>query len=471
MKRACFRGGSALAAGFALVLAPAGHASEGHPADGPAAPTSAAVSDPVSALAAGLAEARALVRAGRFAEALRLLRPLARGSTVGAGVLFNIGLAATGASQRPGLSAAARTALLDEAIAAFRRMLIDRPGLVRVRLELARAFFLKRDDRLAQRHFERVLAGSPPTAMATNIRRFLAEIRTRRRWTFRVGAALAPDSNIGAESGERIIYIFGLPFRRDRRRLTSSGVGLALWAGGEYQHPLGERLRLRAGADILRHEHAGAKYDRTTLSAHAGPRWLIDADTEASLLPDARLHWLGNAVDHRDLGVRAELVRRLGRRVTANAQASWHLRRYRERTSLDGPIVDVSLGAAWAATPTVRLDGAVGWGRERPRDEQWRLTRRRIRAQISVALPWGFTAGAGGALHWTDYRGGWFPYTTDGSARRDRTWFARLSVYNRSVTLAGFSPQLSVVREVRRTNAQLFDYRRTAGELRFVRLF
>ena len=36
-----------------------------------------------------------------------------------------------------------------------------RPGLVRVRLELARAFFLKGEDSLARSHFERVLAGKP----------------------------------------------------------------------------------------------------------------------------------------------------------------------------------------------------------------------------------------------------------------------------------------------------------------------
>ena len=47
---------------------------------------------------------------------------------------------------------------------------------------LARAFFLKGDDALARRHFERVLAGDPPPAMAANIRRFLRAIRDRRKW-------------------------------------------------------------------------------------------------------------------------------------------------------------------------------------------------------------------------------------------------------------------------------------------------
>ena len=55
---------------------------------------------------------------------------------------------------------------LDEAIAAFRAILVDSPELVRVRLELARAFFLKGEDTLARRHFEQVLAGRLPPPVA-----------------------------------------------------------------------------------------------------------------------------------------------------------------------------------------------------------------------------------------------------------------------------------------------------------------
>ena len=47
----------------------------------------------------------------------------------------------------------------------------------------------------------------------------------------------------------------------------------------------------------------------------------------------------------------------------------------------------------------------------------------------------------------------------------------RLFAHNRALTLKGFSPQISVTREQRTTNAQLHDYQRTSGELRFVRLF
>ena len=99
-----------------------------------------------------------------------------------------------------------REELLDKAIAAFRTILVKRPELVRVRLELARAFFLKEEDRLARRHFELVLAGKPPAGVALNVNRFLSVMRARKRWSLRLGAAVAPDTNIGAGSDERIVY-------------------------------------------------------------------------------------------------------------------------------------------------------------------------------------------------------------------------------------------------------------------------
>ena len=59
------------------------------------------------------------------------------------------------------------------ASASFRTILIDQPELVRVRLELARAFFLKGRGRAgAREHFERVLAGDVPDAVvAANVQR------------------------------------------------------------------------------------------------------------------------------------------------------------------------------------------------------------------------------------------------------------------------------------------------------------
>ena len=387
------------------------------------------------------AEARALIECGRFAEALVILGPLMRGAAFEPNLYFLFGLAATGASHQPGLEEEDREALLDGAIAAFREMLIDRPGLVRVHLELGRAFFLKGEDDLARRHFEWVLAGNPPQPVAANVGSFLAAIQARRRWSFNMGASIAPDTNIGAGSDERTIYVFGLPFLRDAEDLTTSGVGLAVWGGAEYQYPLDERVRLRAGANLSRREYGGSDFDQAYLSTHLGPRWLADESTEASLLATVSQRWQGTVKDHHSLGGRLEVGHRVSPRVTVNGRLSWEDRHYRTDTHLDGTAMDVSLGGAYVITPTVRANLSLGYGRERPELVRLRHEGARVGAGVSVILPLGFTVGGGGEHRWTDYEPGWAPFVEDGGARKDRTWSARASVHNRGITLYGFSPR------------------------------
>ena len=420
--------------------------------------------------------ARALIEAGSHGPALALLRPLAAKAAERpdrADILFLTGLAATRAAERPGRADGVRAALLDEAVAALRAILVERPGLVRVRLELARAFFLKGEDTLAREHFERVLAGNPAAAMQANIRGFLDAMQARRRWSMSLGAALTSDSNLNAASAGDTVHIFGLPFRRAPEAGPKPGLGVAVWGGAEYRHPLGERLRLRLGGNASRVEHGNRAFDRTSLSVHAGPHWLAGPGAEVALLASARQHLAAGERHSRETGVRFELARRLSRKLTAEGQASWHRRTHARAGSraLDGPHLAFSLGAAWLATPQLRFDALAGWAQERARSETWRNARRRARLGVSAALPRGFTAGAAAEWRRTDYDGRWGVLTPGGVPREDRTRVLSVSLFHRAFTLGGFSPRLVLARESRRSNAQLHDYRRTRIELRFARQF
>ena len=119
----------------------------------------------------------------------------------------------------------------------------------------------------------------------------------------------------------------------------------------------------------------------------------------------------------------------------------------------------------------MRANAHVGYGRDRPARARDRSRSRWLGVGVSAILPAGFTVGGGGEVRWTDYGEGWFPFVPDGGAREDRTWSVRASVHNRGITLMGFSPELVAVHEKRKSNAQLHDYERTRGELRFVRQF
>ena len=91
-----------------------------------------------------MADARVLIENGKYDEALDALHPLAKTHPKRTDILFLLGLAAIERSEQPDITEPDREALLADAITALRTILIDQPDLVRVRLELARAFFLNR---------------------------------------------------------------------------------------------------------------------------------------------------------------------------------------------------------------------------------------------------------------------------------------------------------------------------------------
>ena len=347
------------------------------------------------------ARARVLLRAGRPLAALKVLHPAVKARPSNLTLLFLVGEAGLAAAGRKGIDDKSRTALLDAAIAALRRMLVIQPGLVRARLELARAFFLKREDTLARRHFERVLAG------------------------------------------------------------------------GEYQHPVGKRLRLRVGGDLWRQEYAHSRFDRTLIAGHAGPRWLAGRTYEFSLLGSARQVLSAGEPEYSEFGLRLEAAQRLGPRLFARESAIWHQRTYEDSGGLNGPRWQASLNLSWQATPTLSVGANAGFSAEVPRVSHQRNARPWVQVSANYALPWGFTVGGSANFYRTTYESD--PYwrvLTRGDARRvDRGRTYRLTLLNRAFTLGGFSPQLIAIYEERESNAQLSSYKRFRGELRAVRQF
>ncbi|MDE0206693.1 MAG: surface lipoprotein assembly modifier [Candidatus Tectomicrobia bacterium] len=423
-------------------------------------------------------EARALIDAGRFKEALEVLAPLVQGEVIEANAFFLYGLAALELSQQAEVPKETRHALLNQAIAIFREILVNRPDLVRVRLELARAFFLKGRDGLARRHFTQVLAGGVPPPVAANVYGFLNVMRARKRWTGYFGAAVAPDSNLNAASDTETIYIdvFGgrLPFQRQGDFGAKSGLGLSVWGGGEYQlrDPLSERLRLRVGADAVQREYSGGDFDQLLLAAHAGPRWLTGPRTEISLLGVAQRQWLGSRPYQDETGMRLEIDHRLGLAVWARGTASVRERDHKQLDFLDGPLTDFTLNLAWAVAPVLRVQFSLGYERDHAESVHYRNLSRWVRVGTSLALPLGFTLGTSAQMRRTYYEGNGCVHQVLGCRQRlDRTRTFSVSVLNRGFTLLRFSPQLALIHEARVTNAQALDYDRNRAELRFVRQF
>ena len=104
-----------------------------------------------------------------------------------------------------------------EAISYFQKILKDEPDNNRVRLELARAYFLAGEEQkeLAKKEFLAVKAANPPPLVGKNIERFLDIIEGRlpgvgrHKWIAQATAGLKYDSNANGGPSSSSILLFG----------------------------------------------------------------------------------------------------------------------------------------------------------------------------------------------------------------------------------------------------------------------
>ena len=160
-----------------------------------------------------------------------------------------------------------------EAALLYLGILNHRPDLPRVRLELARAYFMDRDYENAQAQFELVKGGELPAEVLEKVDLFLALIRRQKNWSFDFNLALVPDSNLNQASGgrEECISVGGALLCRPLEE-KQSGVGLSLGGAFEHYWRFSRDFGLRSTIGLNALEHEGRDFDDYQLSLAVGPR-------------------------------------------------------------------------------------------------------------------------------------------------------------------------------------------------------
>ena len=412
--------------------------------------------------------ARLLIQRGDYQGALDILRALPPSHSQSQDARFLRGFAAVNLANEKDSDAAEE--LLSEAVAAFRSMLIENPALIRVRLELARAFFLKGEDELAEKHFRYVLAGDIPAVMAANVGRYLQSIRARRRWRGFVSFALAPDSNINSAPDVDIVRIGRLPFLLSEDARESSGVGFIVRGGGSREWPVNARWRLFVGGDILRREHKGGNFDEMTLSAKGGAQYKTLSATEFSFAPVISRRWVGNAPHSYDVGASAGARRDIGRRLSLASELSFRSRRHRVGGAADGHHPALEFAVSYLPSPIVRTQ--LFWGAAKARTKSAANRNRARFARIVADTFWKGGAVVGASFLWRETR--WETgnlFIPSAAARRDTVRALSLNFSHRGFAPAGFSPRLSLTHERGDSNSPVNVYRANRAELNFVREF
>ena len=357
-----------------------------------------------------------------------------------------------------------------EAIERFRAMLARDPTLLRVRLDLALAYFQAREDGSAAYHFRQALAADElPPAVRANALVFLERIRRRKSWSVTGSLSLAPDTNINAATSARQVDLFGLPATLSEDARQTSGVGLSAGIGGGYEARLSRDLRFRTSAHLHTRTYGSGKraFNEQTLSLRAGPRFLFDRfDLRPGLT--ARGRRLGGETYSRAWGL--ELSGDWLISPTWRLSGSVGAERVSYETFLgEGALYAAQADLSHALGRATRLQATAGWRREALDSDAYSWREFIVGLSVGQELPGGFVVTAGPSFRRREYGAPLPVYGPD--ARRDETLAGRITVSNRRFDLFGFMPQVTVRHEVRESNLGLYDYERSVAELGVVRTF
>jgi tetratricopeptide (TPR) repeat protein len=355
----------------------------------------------------------------------------------------------------------------DGAIAHFRAILVREPAAERVRLELARAFFLKRDFDNAARQFRFARAGNLPGEVKANVDQYLFAIARLKTWSYDFSLALEEDSNINAATDLRQVDIFGLPFVLSADARKTSGRGISLDAGGEYAPLLGETTKARLGLRLRRAEFGGGAFDDMTVSAYAGPEFLAPR-WQLVLLATGFTRWFGNRPLNTGAGARLGATRAVTGNVNVGLTLEGQEITYDAAASQDSEIGAIGLSVSDTLSPSSTLRAVGGFAARDARNDVFSSTTWWAAAGYYRDLPFGFSVYVEPAVSTTRYHA---PLLGFGAARKDDTWSVRLDALNRRIDIRGFTPRFSVGYSDQSSTIALYDVTRTQFTVAMTRQF
>ena len=355
----------------------------------------------------------------------------------------------------------------DGAIADFRRILAAEPNRERVRLELARAFFLEADYDNAERNFKFARAGDLPLETKTIIDQYLATIIRLRQWSYSVGVSLAGDSNANGATTVRTIDLYGLPFTLADTAREKSGLGAAADLAGEWSPLILDDLKLRLGALVHTIDYSNGAFDDTTVSAYGGPEWLLPRWQFDALATGFR-RWFGNAPYADGIGGRG--IASYLFTPTLRLTTSFDLQdvTYRIASYENGVVPSGTIAAGYTISPSSTIQLTLGGAAQIAKSPSFADTSFWIAVDYYRDLPFGFSANLEPAFYWSGYDA---LLPAFGAARADKTWAFRVDLLNRRIEYRGFAPRLSLIYVMEQSTIELYRFSRFQAQVGITRQF
>lgn len=274
----------------------------------------------------------------------------------------------------------------DGAIPVFLSILASDPTLVRVRLELARAYFEAEQWSRARQEFFRVLSTDLPDSVRARVLGFIRAIDARRGfdWDLSVGVTtLGNRRRYDSDTVDLDVGFGAVPFTLDRS--TESAIGMRITGDMTYRRALEQSMITAAntvafaGLDLDLLDGPGSQFDDITFGLRAGLRFLGSRTSVAVTGFGRTRHVAGDAVEDR-FGAEVSFERRTGfggAMFGAVALARLDSAIAEDR---DGHVVQALLGVRQSVGGRASLgtsirveENRVAFDLENYRDTEWRV--------------------------------------------------------------------------------------------------
>ena len=353
-----------------------------------------------------------------------------------------------------------------KAIPRLEAILSENPHLLRVRLELARAYFLIQDDEKAQHHFSYVLgAEALPIGVQNSVNTFLNHIQARRKWSADFSFALLPQTNAGQASDVEVIRIFGLPFRVDARE--RSGVGVEVGAGLAWQPTLQGDWRGRVAVSARARHYENDEWNDDILGSDLGVLRLFDGGSAGAGIRVQRRWFSGDKyLFRRALWGSLQQIFLRRNRFAVNVEIADL--NYDNNDNTDGWSLSLTPGVTHglSASTQIRFNSSL----------HLNFARVDFESSHTVGIGSGIThAFAGGLVVSADIgtqlqrRRGQHPLFRE--IRRDLHSFGRIRLLHREFSFAGFAPYVEYRYEDNNSNIEFFSYDNHIGNIGVTRRF
>jgi hypothetical protein len=352
------------------------------------------------------------------------------------------------------------------AAVALRSILAADPTLVRVRLELARAYFLMRDWDDARREFVAVLSGALPPEVRRKVMQFLSQIDARRGFDWSLSAAFSPNFGSARDyvTDEAPVTLNGqqLTFRLTRR--DPPPFTLDVKGAAELQRPIpsqvGARLAAYGGGFFAVSDAPQTQDDAQSVGLRAGVRAIWPRTTASAGLRTTHRRTYGEDYESR-VGVEASVERRFSDGLSVFGAAGGDILDAHDRQDRDGTAARLRLGVSRAIGGRGALGVALSVNHETAEVDF--LSFNEFRAEMFGYADLGYGLRADGALFGTRLLFGdvQAPFVT---SRRETELGGDVTFTKQDLVVMDiFSPFVKLGASWRRSSIAAFGY----DELRF----